>query len=733
MSNEISKSLEQARELHRQGNFDLACSKYASLITHYLKSPIFWSWYGAAKLSSGNNEKAIQILTKSLELKRTKEVTNNLGTAYWRSGLLDNAERSFYESLEIDNEFEPARRNLFLLSVDRKVEGGFSEKLNQIFPRDYANVETFVWAAEELTRGRDTEFGLTLIDRAILIQPDNVDLLIKRAVLLANLRYLKSALKVLEAAGRLSPRDSRVKLNQGNVLKAMGHLVESERLYREAISLNPEFAEAYTNLGLVLKDQGQLESALSMHEKAITLSPSLAIAYLNKGVTLRLLKRNNEAIEAYQSAIRFDNSIVEAHSNLGAALKDSRRYEEAERALKTAISLNASYVEAYNNLGIVYRETDRRDAAIKVLRKSVQLNPRFFQAWANLGNVFKDCGDVEKALESYDQAIAIKEDLAEAYWGKALAYLLRGDLIEGFQLYDWRWKTQEFQEIKGLGHIATWQGESLRGRSIVVHAEQGLGDTIQFSRFLLGLKTLGAEVTMLCQRRLAPIFSASFPDIAVVFDLPKEPIFDFKIAVMSLAARLQIHTNKLPYQKRYIRPADTTSIDMRWLERLDPKKLTIGIAWQGNRESTLDRNRSIPLAHFKPLVEKLSSNLVILQRGEGLEQLSDCSFRESVIELPDELDREGAFLDTSYIIEKHLDLVVTSDTSIAHLVGALGKPVFVALQSVPEWRWGLYGTKSPWYPSMRLFRQSRDGDWESVFNEIAHYLSLNPIPQAAVS
>jgi tetratricopeptide (TPR) repeat protein len=530
----------------------------------------------------------------------------------------------------------------------------------------------------------------------------------------------------------------------------------------QALQLEPDYAEAQSNLGNVLKNMGRLEEAAVCDRRAVQLMPQAPEAHYNLGNVLMQLDKPQEAIECYRRAVALRPDFAEAHSNLGAALQQQGQSEEATACCRRAIALQPGHAEAHNNLGNVLKQRGRLDEAIVCYRRALKSRPDFAEGYYNLAVTFHERGELEEAATCYRQALALHADnavaynnlgnirreqgkldeaaacyrqalalttpnVAEARWNLSLILLLTGDFERGWPEYEWRWQSHEWHrqchELPPREFSQPlWDGADLEGKTILIHAEQGLGDTIQFVRYVPLVKQRGANVVLECQQQLLPLLSG-FPVDQLVGRSAEPPEFDVRVPLLSLPGIFQTRLDDIPANVPYLFAAQR--LIERWRERLQPLAgLRIGIAWQGNPAFYGDRGRSIPLAHFAPLAQLPGVSLISLQKGTGSQQLAHVHDRFPVVDLGDELDQaSGPFMDTAAIMMS-LDLVITSDTAVAHLAGALGVPVWVALPLVSDWRWLLDRSESPWYPTMRLFRQKKPGDWTGVFEEIQAALSL---------
>jgi hypothetical protein len=338
------------------------------------------------------------------------------------------------------------------------------------------------------------------------------------------------------------------------------------------------------------------------------------------------------------------------------------------------------------------------------------LKPDYVEAHYNRGNVLRDLTRLDEAKESFDRATAIDPIFAPAYRNKAFCALLQGDFAQGLPLYEWRKRLNPPIEARFYPQ-PLWTGrEDIQGKTVFTYVEQGLGDTIQFYRFVAPLLTRGARVVLSVQDGLLRLLEHATPRVELAGTNAVPASFDYHIPLTSLPLALGLTVESIPDPGPYLQ-ADP-SRTAQWADRMGKKGFKIGISWQGARAGVT--SRSMPLAHFRGLSRIPGVRLISLQKGFGSEQLAG----QSWVEILEGLDGgPNAFLDSAAAIA-NLDLVITLDSALAHLAGALGRPVWVALKHVPDWRWFLGRNDSPWYSSMRLFRQAREGDWAGVFAEM---------------
>ena len=541
-------------------------------------------------------------------------------------------------------------------------------------------------------------------------------------------------------------------LNLGNALQVKGLPDEAIASYRRALRHRPQYAEAYYNLGRVHQAQDRWAEAISAYRRAVSIRPDYAEAHNNLGNALRSAGQLDEAIASYQQAVAVQPGHVEAHNNLGLAYQANGQPDAAKASLERALALKPDYAEAHNNLGSVFAAEGQTGPAISCYRHALRLKPDFAEAHNNLGNALLTEGDLQEsiasyqralasrpayadalnnlgnalqtvgqldaAIRNYEQALALQPDLADAWWNLAYALLLKGDYAAGWPLYEWRWKA--IGKHGALRDFAAplWLGESpLAGRTILLHHEQGLGDTLQMLRYVPLLADQGARVIIEVPPSLEAL-AAGVPGAAtVVIRGQSLPAFDVHCPCMSLPLAFGTTLATIPASVPYLFVPEATRDT--WRERLGKHTgLRIGLAWSGSGTHSNDRHRSLPLGRLLPL----------LRAGPGFHSLQkeyrpdDRTALAGESRLRDYSADLADLADTAGLIGE-LDLVITVDTAVAHLAGALGKPVWLLLPFAPDYRRLLERIDSPWYPTMRLFRQPAFGDWGAVIRTVSAALA----------
>ena len=563
------------------------------------------------------------------------------------------------------------------------------------------------------------EEGLRLIGLSLEIRPQQPIALNNRGNALKELKRYSEALENYELAIAFSPDYAEAYSNRGNVLVRLDRFAEALASYDRAIALNPHFAPAYNNRADALYGLKRFAEALASCDRAIALNPRLAPAYSNRGNALNGLKRCAEALASCDRAIALNPGFAPAYNNRGNALNELKRFDEALASFDKAIGLSPDYAEAHCNRANTLSILLRLDDALASYDKAIALNPDLVMAYNNRGNLLVKLKRPDDALASYDKAIALNPDLVEALWNKALFKLLIGDYAEGWALYEWRWKRDEAAELPRDFPQPLWRGqESLTGKTVLLHAEQGLGDSIQFCRYVPMVEALGARVVLEIQPPLLGLMSTLKGSARVISQGDILPGFDCYCPLMSLPLAFKTIVSTIPAQAPYL--AVDPGKQEQWKKCLGAKtRPRVGLVWSGTPGHKNDRNRSIPLDRLSPLL--------------GLDFEFHCLQKEVRPPDRDSLERRhqkirtyesdlNDFSDTAALIME-MDLVVSVDTSVAHLAGALGQRVWVLLPFPPDFRWLMDGELSPWYPSARLFRQEKVGDWEGVIEQVVAALN----------
>lgn len=574
--------------------------------------------------------------------------------------------------------------------------------------------------AISLTFGRAEE-ALEQLSRAIAIAPSRLEFHCDLGVANSALGRTEAAVACFRHVLSVQPALPQIHCNLGNALTALGDFEAAIASYDRALALQPNFAEAHNNLGNVFLRQGRLKEAAAHFHRAATLRPDLAEALCNLGDMLTQLGRAPEAIPWLRRGVELRPNLADAHHLLGNALTADKQHTEAIACYRRAIELRQHFVEAHCNLGAALFHLDRVEEATASFERALALRPACDGALANLGSVALRHGRFDDAERDFRAALAANPQFAEGHWNLSLVLLLRGRFEEGWREHEWRFRTRIPMSMPRDFQQATWDGAPMPGQTLLLHAEQGYGDAIQFIRYLplVRERAQAGRIVVECQPALTRLLAQfAGPDTVIVarqrWDAAALPPFDRHVPLLSLPLVLG-KFDPLTVAGPYL-SADT-ELRAPWRERLGPAcGLRVGIAWAGNPEHREDRRRSIPLETLRPLLRCDLATFYSLQIDPRA---------PSDVDLIDLTTHMRDFADTAALMAE-LDLVITVDTAAAHLAGALGLPVWLLLPFVPDWRWGLEREETPWYSTMRLFRQPRAGDWESVVQRVVDALRSYP-------
>jgi tetratricopeptide (TPR) repeat protein len=500
----------------------------------------------------------------------------------------------------------------------------------------------------------------------------------------------------------------------GCSLEARNQLEPAETSFREAVRLNPRHADAFFRLGRLLIRVSKPQEAETALRESVKLKPDSAAAWLALGMLLESQERASEAVECAREALKLDHESADLHNCLGVALARGEKFAEAEVAYRESIRRKPDMASAWSNLGNAQRSAGQVEEAEKSLREALRLWPEYPEAHNNLAIALVQLGREEETLKHYDESIRLRPDYPEARMNRSLSLLAKGDFTRGWPEYEWRFKVRPMKDGGPPG--PRWEGQPIDGQTLLLTAEQGLGDSVQFIRYAPLAKARGAKVVFDCPEGLASLL-ATCPGIDQVFarNKPPGPVYNFHISLLSLPAIFGIPP-EASAPVPYLTP-DPARVE-HWRKELEGiPGLRVGIAWQGSTIHKGDKLRSVHLSRFAPLAAIPGVSLCSIQKGTGTEQLAEESVKGmNVIDLG---ARTGPEMMDAAALMMNLDLLITVDTAVAHVAGAIGRPVWVAVPSAADWRWLREGDTTVWYPTMRLFRQTHRADWDDVFERLA--------------
>jgi len=566
--------------------------------------------------------------------------------------------------------------------------------------------------------------------KRVIKKESAVNALLRKAKLLHQSGKPASAEPVYNQVLSVEPENADALHYLGLLKHQLGQGAAAVDLMYRAMALDPERPEFQCNLGIVLGKAGRTEEALEVLSRAIEAKPDYAEAYENLGVVLDRLGRIEDSHLAWEKTIELRPNFAVAHHHLGSSLMNNGKPREGIEHLREAIRLNPRDGGAYNNLGCALRKVEDIEGSLRAFRKAAQIWPSMAEAHCNVGTALCDLGHPDEAIAHLEKAIELRPEFGDAHWNLAVALLACGQFDRGWVAYEWRRHTEKDKKYSRDFMQPAWNGCNIDGRTLLVTCEQGLGDTLQFIRYIPMLAARGAKVIFECQTALRDLMRTVKGIDQIIVRNEPHPRFDLHVRLLSLPGIFGTRLGNFPNEVPYLHPDPKR--EAMWRPRLSGGGFKVGIAWQGSTTFANDHTRSIPLINYEPLAHIEGVRLISLQKNAGSEQVQQVQEKFKVEVLEPALDEgTGAFMDTAAVM-RHLDLVITSDTAIAHLAGGLGVRVWVALSFNSDWRWMRDRDDSPWYPTMRLFRQQSPGDWKGVFERIAvalrDTLNAQPLP-----
>ncbi len=673
----IAQMIQQAVQLHNAGQLEQAEAIYIQVLTIDPDNSDALNLAGVIGYQIQNYSVGEELIKRAISINsNVPHYYNNLGIIFRAQNKFDEAIFCYQEALALNSDYAEANNNLGIIY---QMQGKFEE-------------------------------ATVYFQTALELQPNYVDAFYNLGAIYRQQNKLSQAMECYQQVIRLMPDNVNAHLYLANLLVQTDNLPQAVQHYQQAIKLKPDFVEAYYNLGTTLTELQRYKEATECFEQAIVLNPEFPEVYNNLGNVLKKQSKLSEAVENYQKALALNPGLVEIYNNLGTVCIQQKTYSKAVEHLQQAVALKSDYFEAHDNLAFAYRQLNRFEESMAASRKALEINPNFLEGLNNFGGLLTELHQLEEAVNCYQKALSIKPDFAEAHFGLSFALLKQGKLSEGFSEAEWRFQTIVNDNYTAL-QKPRWDGSPLEGKTLLVHWEQGFGDSVQFVRYLPYIQ--GGKVILACQFALEKLLSnVTGADRVIPNLLQHEPDIEYDtwVSLISLPYVLGTTLENIPNQVPYL-TIDPDKVAY-WQTRFSAQQLNVGIAWSGNPIHQRDRTRSCLLQDFMRLAEIEGVQFYSLQKGEAANEAVNTPF--PLISLSDELQD---FSDTAAVISC-LDLVISVDTVVTHLAGALAKPVWVLLSKGSDWRWLEDREDSPWYPTMRLFRQPEFGDWQTVLTQM---------------
>lgn len=688
-----------------------------------------------------------------------------------KSGDLGGAERLFQQAIDADPDCAEAHHHMGVLRWQQKQPDAAVNCFQRAVEFDSTNPDYLHRLGAVLGILSRYQESVDCFRRAATISPQAADIHFNLGNALRKLKRSEEAIESYREAVRCRPGYAEAHFNLGNEYRDSGHTDQAVASYERALESRPDYQKAKNNLARVLLELGgqsqqeeAYEQAVAQYRRATELAPESAAAWCHLGSGLTFQKCHQEAIEANRRALELNSELPDAHVNLGVCLRELGKHDKAEEHLRVAMRLKPDFFDAILNYGALLTSQQKYEEALGYCQKARELNPesvealtneasvlaclnrrpealeRFHKALAkkpedasmhfNLGLVHYREPDLENSMKCYERALSIRPDYPEARAARAMQLLALGEFEEGWREYEWRWQANEFANDDFP--FPRWDGSSLADKTILVRIEQGFGDTFQFIRYTELLKQQGATVFFECVKALVPVISTCRGVDQVIERGDPLPEFDVYIPLMSIPTLVGTTVDTVPTTIPYLHPE--AKLVERWRSFLSEYDgLKVGVSWHGNKEKEYGRTRSFHVSELEPLAQLAGVKLFSLQQRDGIEELQDIEGRFEVVEFGDDFDKSsGSFMDTAAVIA-NLDLVISCDSAVTHLAGAVGCETWLALPHPAEWRWMYDREDTLWYPDHRLFRQPAYGDWKSVFARMEDELSarLRAAPEPA--
>ena len=720
----VEQVILEAKNATLQGNFSIAQKLYRAILQHIPNHP-------TALQELRNLQLSQKIKGGEDNISLFHSQANHLVSLY-RSGQLIYAEEIGRQLLET---YPQSRTILKILGAVLADQGHLSEavemfdKVIHLRPED---AEAHVNRGVVLKKLGQAEAAVTSYDRAIQLKPDLAEIHYSRANLLINLGRLEAAVDSYARAIQLKPDYVEAYVKKASALTVLNQPKLALNCYDQAIQLQPNLAEAYSNRGNVLRQLGLLEAAVSSYDQAIQLQPNLAEAYSNRGNAVADLGRLKIAVDSYDQAIRLNPDYAEAYSNRGNALAELERFEESLASYNQAITLKPDFAEAYSNRGNTLTNLGKLEEAMADCNHAIQLKPDYAKGYYCLGILLIEMGKVTEAIANYKRAIELEPSSVEAHWNLSLLLLLSGDLRNGWSAYEYGklTKRKDKRQITLLSY-PLWAGQCLEGKVILVQAEQGVGDEIMFASCIPDLVSLRPKKVILeCDPRLAPIFKRSFSGVSIQYrddnhdksKLEEFGCIDFRVPIGDLPKFFRQDFSSFPSTSSFLIP--NLNLRRKWKSRYKNlgNGMKIGLSWTGGAKGTKKRSRAPTLEQLLPIL-RLDAHFINLQYGDYTEELRNVEVSND-IHIHDWEDADPLNdLENQAAQIAELDLVISFDNATAQMAGSIGKKTWILVSAPPFWMYMLDRTDSPWYSSVRLFRQVENQGWESIIDDIEKKLS----------
>lgn len=708
--------LDQGLAAHREGRLNEAEIHYRAVLQAEPDHPEALHYLGVIAHQTGGHDQAIALISRSLQLRPDANATNSLGEALRAVGRLTEALAAYEATLMRDPNHPAALGNcgLALRQLGRPAEA--ERALARAIPITPHWLDLHRHLGELRAARGDIEGALAAFEGGLAQNPGNGEFLALSAQTLILLGHLEVALTRLDAAIARLPDRADLHYDRGVLLRRLQRIPEATHAYARAVELKPDHADALMNWGNALQEAGALEESLAIYERALSAAPQSAPVRVNLCQLLLRIERVDDSVLVGEAAVALDPRLLEAHLNLGNAYHTRNRIEDSAASYRRALEIQPDRIDIISNLASALAAMDADEEAFALFDRIIDERQDMPEFFVNRGKAYAERRMVEEAEADYRRAVALGPDLAVAHANLGVTRLLRGDFEEGWREFEWRWRTPGFAKLESRFEAPLWRGEDLTGKTILLHNEQGFGDTLQFCRLAAVIQAMGAKVILQVQRPLASLLSRLEGVDQLIPEGDPLPPHDLRCPLLTAPGRLKLDLSNIPAKIPYLH-ADPTAVTA-WSLRLAAhgEGLKVGLVWAASPDNPVDRRRSTTLERLAPLGRIPGVKLFAIQKGVAAEQARNLPEALSgLISLSDQLED---FSDTAAVIA-NLDLVISVCSSPAHLAAGLGKPVWLLDRFDGDWRWLLDRDDTPWYPNLKIYRQPDRGDWDAPIARIA--------------
>lgn len=714
--NDVADLLRRAAAHHQRGALNEAEALYRQVLDRQPHNFDALHLYGVLKHQRGQSAEALTLIAQALKANAQAPAAHaNHSVVLTVLEQYEEAIAACERAIRLKPDYADAFNNCgnALRALKRHDEA--LKKLEQALALRPAYAEAFNNRGNVFMELARLDEALSSYEQALVHRPNYAEALINRGKCLVALKRRDEALASFDKALTINPHHAAALKERAHLLRDTSRLSEALDCYDRALTIAPDDAETHANRGLVLRNLKRFNEAFIAYDRALALKPDYVEAVVARGNVFYEMQCFEEALKEYERALTIRPDFAFGFNNHGNALHALGRHSEALESYGRALRLKPDYTEAYNNRGNVLVELNRTEEALRDYDAAMTNKP-FASALVNRGSALRYLDRIDEALASFDQAIALEPQMPEAHWNKALLCLSIGDFANGLEGYEWRWRGATDLTPRGFTQ-PQWRGDDIAGKTILLHAEQGFGDSIQFLRYLPLVKARGARIVLELPDSLRPLLGEMARDIVMLSRGMPLPAFDVHCPLMSLALAFGTTVETIPASVPYLSvPAERIEKWRTHLPRNGNRR--VGLVWSGKPSHKNDHNRSIAFERLAPLLAVPKVSFVSLQREYRNADLPALA-QLPIMRIDDAL---GDFADTAAAIEQ-CDLVIAVDTAVAHLAGSLGKPLWILISHIQDWRWLRARSDSPWYPTARLFRQPRNGDWDAVIAALARELA----------